>query len=319
MNSDRRFGVAHPRTAALILALLYVGLSIVYVLTSTHVAAISAQSVEQLERLERLKGVMFVLGTGALFFVVAVLLLRRAQRQQALIVAGQEAIVASEHRALAGLFAASIAHDINNVVMVARGNADHLLQAPEDSPTRLETGQLLLDALVRLGELSQRLLSLGHRSLSGAKPERDLDASIERAIALARRHERVRRCRVTVRTEGALLMPIDEALVDRMILNLVLNAADATGGTGRIELRLLRDGDGAAIEVHDDGPGVPVESRESIFDAFYSSKPNGFGLGLMSVRACAQEHGGSAEVLESDLGGACFRVRLPNHASRAVS
>jgi two-component system sensor histidine kinase HydH len=308
MNWDPQDRMVRPRIAALILALLYVVLSVVYILTSSHVAAVSAQTVEHLERLERIKGVIFVLGTGVLFYVVAVLLLMRVQKQREQLVAQHEALVASEHRALAGLFAASIAHDINNLTMVARGNTELLLRPLAGSETRKEVGDALVDAFVRLAALSQRLMSLGRETVSGSKPERDLAASVERAIALARRHERVRRCRVTVRTEGALLMPIDETLVDRMVLNLVLNAADATGGTGRVEIRLRRTDEGAVVEVHDNGPGVPEESRDAIFDAFYSSRPNGLGLGLMSVKACAAAHRGSVEVLDSDLGGACFRV-----------
>jgi signal transduction histidine kinase len=246
-----------------------------------------------------------------LFFVLAVLLLRRVQKQQDQIAAQHEALVASEHRALSGLFAASVAHDINNATMVARGNAELLVAPLAGSETRKAASDAMTESFQRLATLSQRLTTLGRDVAAGPMPERDLAASIERAVALARRHERVRRCRVSVQTRGALLMPLDETLVDRMLLNLVLNAADATGGTGRVEIRLRRAEGLAIVEVHDDGPGVPADQRESIFEAFYTSKPNGLGLGLMSVKACASAHGGSVEVLLSDLGGACFRVSLP--------
>jgi len=317
MNPDSRSRIAHPRVAALVLALLYVGLSVIYILTSSHVAAVSAQSVEHLEHLERVKGVVFVLGTGVLFYVLATLLLRRMQKQQEQLAAQHEALVAAEHRALSGLFAASVAHDINNVAMVARGSAELLVRPTAGDETRKTAGDALTESFLRLSALSQRLMTLGRDSASGARPERDLTASIERAVALARRHERVRRCRVTVQTQGALRMPLDEMLVDRMLLNLVLNAAVATRGTGRIEIRLRREGGQAIVEVHDDGPGVPAAQRESIFEAFYTSQPNGLGLGLMSVQACAGAHGGSVEVLDSDLGGACFRVSLPIAAPEA--
>jgi len=96
-----------------------------------------------------------------------------------------------------------------------------------------------------------------------------------------------------------------------MLLNLILNAADATHGRGRIDVRLRRAEDMAILEVNDDGPGVPAERRGAIFDAFYSSKAHGTGLGLLTVKVTAEEHGGAVEVETSDLGGACFRVRLP--------
>jgi signal transduction histidine kinase len=56
---------------------------------------------------------------------------------------------------------------------------------------------------------------------------------------------------------------------------------------------------------------VPADRRAAIFEAFYSSKAHGTGLGLLTVKVTAEEHGGTVEVAESELGGACFRVTLP--------
>lgn len=303
--------IANPRIAAFVLAVVYVVLSVVYVLTSSHVAAVTAQSVVQLEQLERIKGVVFVLGTGVLFYVVAVLLLQQVRKQQARLGAQHDALVASEHRALSGLFAASIAHDINNVTMVARGSTELLVRPLAAEETKKAATANLLDAFTRLAALSSRLMTLGRESAPSPMRESDLTQVVERAMALGRRHERVRRCRLTARRTETLPMPLDEALVDRMILNLLLNAADATRGTGRIEIRVRREGDQAIVEVHDDGPGVAEADREAIFDPFRTSKPDGLGLGLMSVKVCAEAHGGSVTVLDSDLGGACFRIALP--------
>jgi two-component system NtrC family sensor kinase len=96
-----------------------------------------------------------------------------------------------------------------------------------------------------------------------------------------------------------------------MLINLVLNAAEATGPGGRIDVRLTGDGAEARLEVHDDGPGIPEERRPGIFEAFETTKPDGTGLGLFSVQHIAEVHGGRAEALASELGGACFRVSLP--------
>ena len=93
--------------------------------------------------------------------------------------------------------------------------------------------------------------------------------------------------------------------------HLILNAADATHGRGRIDVSLRRRDEVAVLEVQDNGPGVPAERRGAIFEAFYSSKPHGTGLGLLTVKVTAEEHGGTVEVLDSELGGACFRVTLP--------
>jgi len=94
-------------------------------------------------------------------------------------------------------------------------------------------------------------------------------------------------------------------------LNLILTAAVAAGEGGRVEVRLRREHGDAVLEVHDNGSGVPEESREKIFEPFYTTKPEGTGLGLLAARMGAEEHGGSIVVGDSDLGGAAFRVRLP--------
>jgi len=74
---------------------------------------------------------------------------------------------------------------------------------------------------------------------------------------------------------------------------------------------VLQQEDEAIVEVHDDGPGVPLAQRSKIFAPFHTTKEVGSGLGLVSVKVCAEQHGGRVVVSESDLGGACFRVTLP--------
>jgi signal transduction histidine kinase len=303
--ADRAPGrLVHARVVAAVLAAMYVLLSATYILASSRLAAASARSVQQLEQWERVKGVLFVAGTGALFFLVADFFLRRLQRQR-------EALLASEHRALSGLLASSIAHDINNLTMVAQGSAEILLMPGPKPESRQTAAANLNDVLQRLTALSKRLMAVGRSGGMSVLQDRDLVAAIERALDLARRHERVRGCKVTTQLGDSLAMPLDEVLVDRMILNLVLNAADATSGRGKIDLRVRRKDGQIVLEMHDNGPGVPDDAREAIFDPFYSSKTRGLGLGLLSVRAFAEVHGGSVEVKPSDLGGACFRVTVP--------
>ena len=303
--------VVHPHAAAALLAILYVSLSVIYVVSSTHVAAVAAQSVEELEHFERVKGVLFVIGTGVLFYLVALGLLVLVKRQQDLLIAQHDTLVASEHRSLAGLFAASVAHDINNLLTLARGNAELIASSKAGPEAKQRAAESMESAFASLGTLSQRLMTLGKESVHGTLTEHDLIAVVERAVQLAKRHERLRKCTVTTKTGGSVVLPLDDVLIDRTLLNLLLNAADATKGTGRIEVRVGSDAERAWVEVHDDGPGVPHEALDAIFDAFYTSKPNGLGLGLVSVRLCADAHSGSVEVFRSDLGGAAFRLVLP--------
>lgn len=104
----------------------------------------------------------------------------------------------------------------------------------------------------------------------------------------------------------------------RLVLNLLDNAALHTPTGTTIELRLRRWGNAAIVEVADDGPGIPAELREHVFDRFVrgdgpadTAAGPGTGLGLAIVHAVATSHSGTAEVTASSQGGALFRVRLP--------
>jgi two-component system, OmpR family, sensor kinase len=104
----------------------------------------------------------------------------------------------------------------------------------------------------------------------------------------------------------------------RMVLNLLDNAVRHTPAGSTIELRLRAQGSHAVIEVVDDGPGVPAPLREQVFERFVrgdgpadTAVGGGSGLGLAIVSAVARSHGGSAEVDESESGGARFWIRLP--------
>jgi signal transduction histidine kinase len=103
----------------------------------------------------------------------------------------------------------------------------------------------------------------------------------------------------------------------RLVLNLIENAMVHTPNGSHVDVSARRDGDVAVIEVADDGPGIPADMREHIFDRFVrrdgdrSGGGTGSGLGLAIVRAVARAHGGTVELDESPHGGARFVVRLP--------
>ena len=108
-----------------------------------------------------------------------------------------------------------------------------------------------------------------------------------------------------------------------MVLNLLDNAARHTPPGSTVELRLRADGDDAVVEVADDGPGIPPELRDQIFDRFVrgdgpadTATGPGSGLGLAIVSAVAASHGGIAVADESGTGGALFRVQIPAARSR---
>jgi signal transduction histidine kinase len=114
----------------------------------------------------------------------------------------------------------------------------------------------------------------------------------------------------------------DAAKIERIFENLLSNAIRHTPAESRIWIRVAPDAGGALLVVEDDGPGVPLEHRESIFQPFGqgAGPPEhapGLGIGLAVVARFAELHGGRAWVQERDGGGASFHVFLPDRSDRA--
>jgi signal transduction histidine kinase len=115
---------------------------------------------------------------------------------------------------------------------------------------------------------------------------------------------------------------VDANLLERVMLNLVLNAADAVGErkcgvrdaeceTGRIDVRAVKNGGRVEITIEDNGPGIPAELVEKIFDPFFTTKHTGTGLGLAIVHRVVEAHGGSIAAENRPEGGAVFRFLMP--------
>jgi two-component system sensor histidine kinase HydH len=302
-----------PVGIATILAVLYVVFSGVYILLSGRVAAEISRSVPELARLELFKGLTFILVTGGAYFAIVLALLRRMAFQEMKLLQHQSALIRSEGRALAGIFAASVAHDIRNVIGMIRGHLDQAMgtAAKPDEPLAD-----IAKGLSELNGLSNRLMMLGKPKDLEEIVAIDLPAVVRNVVKFGPTHIKIRTCKLSVSLDEPAVVMGNESLVDRMLMNLILNAAESTGGRGRVEVRVTQDANQVHLEVHDDGPGVPRELRGAIFDAFYTTKSDGTGLGLLSVKLCAEEHHGTVSVGDSDLGGACFRVSLPKRSGQ---
>ncbi len=303
--------MTQPVRFALWLAFGYFCFGMAYILFSGDLAAEYATSLEHLRQIEQIKGAVFIVVTTLLLFLFAFLLLRRQARNERILNDYRVSLLNLNRRATAGLFASSVAHDINNVLVVIESVTEDVGEA--DEKERAVLIGFLATATQNLKELSRRLATARDGLSEGEVRVFDLAAAVREIQELVGSHKKARSCRFGFEA-GKRTWHFHgyRAHFNQMMLNLLLNAAEATEGAGRVEVR-LRSGDGEIwIEVHDNGPGVPEESRERIMEPLNTTKEDGCGLGLLSVRTCAEQHGGSVEVTDSEaLGGACFRVRLP--------
>jgi signal transduction histidine kinase len=109
---------------------------------------------------------------------------------------------------------------------------------------------------------------------------------------------------------GPVVVRADRAQLTQVLVNLLQNALNAASASGHVVIEVRRTKEGAEILVDDDGPGVPPESRDRIFEPYFTTRAQGTGLGLAIVHRIVGDHGGTIEVESSPLGGARFRVSL---------
>lgn len=297
------------------IAVAYAALAAVYIIASGYLAAGVSRSVEDLQRLETIKGVVYVVVTAALIFAGTRWAMRRMERDAAELIRCEQALVINEGRIFAGLTAASIAHDANNVLTIALADVTMLGQHLQGDE-RLDRLQASVERLIAL---NKRLLDSAQAMVTRERTRLDLTAATKEAVAMLRPHLSVRNCRVSVSGKDGIFITASPAVVNQMVGNLVLNAGEATGGRGVIDVRVMRSDGMAVVEVHDNGPGVPEPRRHDIFGVLATTKPEGHGIGLFSVKACAIGLGGGVEVTTSPLGGALFRIRLPLAESAEVN
>ncbi|MEW5740571.1 MAG: HAMP domain-containing sensor histidine kinase [Myxococcota bacterium] len=291
---------------AALLAGGYLLLAGAWITFSGSIAASSATSKEELETIEFWKGwgFMFVTSTG-LFFASRFALKRIEEAGQEL-VQRERAMVANERRVFAGLIASSVAHDANNVLAVVLTELQLIRGGQIDHATLTR----IRDALEQLAQLNRRLVQAGRQARTSIQPV-ELRAVVRDAVELVRFHPSLRRVKLTVEAPEAIELNASQVFLSQIVTNLVVNAGEATGGKGSVTVRVRKTEDRALLEVEDDGPGIPVDRRADLFDALVTTKPDGNGMGLFSVKAAAVAMGGSVSVDEAPGGGALFRVSLP--------
>jgi signal transduction histidine kinase len=277
---------------------------------SSRLAARALHDVDSLAAVEASKGVAFVLVTGALFGLWSYRSHARLDAARAEAARHRDALVASEKRIVAGVIAASVNHDLANLLMVANASAEELSAGALG-------GALGEDAAADLRASLDRMTELVRRARSASAPPRepcpvDVALAVREAAALARLHPALRRVDLECDIAEVGTMVCQPGAIARVVVNLLVNAGEALGGAGRVRLRLAADGDGARLTVEDDGPGFSAEALPRALEVSFTTKPTGTGLGLPSVLAAARSVGGGAQIGRSDaLGGARVEVHFP--------
>ena len=204
------------------------------------------------------------------------------------------------------LAAAGLAHETRNPLNIIRGMAQMLSKNPDALAETREKSRAIVDEVDKVtAQLNEFINYSRPREVRRtALPLTTALNEVARALSYDLEEKKIR---LDVQGEP-LTIEADEQLFRQALFNLVLNATQAVGEGGQIQIVSQRNGAGAAIEIRDDGPGVPVERRQEIFKPYFTTHQKGTGLGLAVVQQIVLAHGWEIECLANAPKGAIFRL-----------
>ncbi len=223
----------------------------------------------------------------------------------------QQTIRQSERTRLLAQLAAGLAHQLRNSLTGARMSIQlHAKRFPPQAGD--ETLNVALRQLAMTEEQVKGLLSLGRVERQPHAPceLRRLLSEITLLVNPSCQHANVDLRNRQNQADAPFYVMAEEASLRAAVLNLTMNAIEAAGPGGKVNLSLSTDRGEVTVEVSDNGPGPSPEVAESLFEAFVTSKPEGVGLGLAIAHQVAAEHGGRLSWSRQD-GETRFRLALP--------
>ena len=230
----------------------------------------------------------------------------------------QQRLVRSERLASVGRLAAGLAHEVGNPLSALIGFQDLLIAGDLDDDERLDFLARMRRETERIHRILRDLLDFARPSAKSSDTEQeepgDVRLAVSETLALVAPQRSWKEIRVTQQLDPDLpAVTLPRPKLMQVLLNLLMNAADAVGDGGRVHVGAVRTPSGVRISVEDDGPGLPEEVRQHLFEPFVTTKEvgKGTGLGLAVCRGLVESAGGTV-VLDGSYGpGARFLIDLP--------
>jgi two-component system, NtrC family, sensor histidine kinase HydH len=214
----------------------------------------------------------------------------------------------AERLATIGQVAASIGHELRNPLAVMQTSV-HMLsrKLPGDEHTTKHLGRVR-DQIALCNAIISDLLELARDRAPDRRPN-DVGAIVAEAAQSVPRPETLE---LALHVAPDLpTVAVDPGQFRQLVVNLVLNAAQALGGSGRIDVRLDVEDRSLVLAIEDSGPGMSPAVLERLFEPLFTTRATGTGLGLALCRRIVEKHSGSISAHNREGGGAAFRVRVP--------
>jgi len=267
-------------------------------------------------------GEYFEAGTSSLMFllvgVVVWMLVNNLREKQGRLAENlveleqtRERLVHEERLAAVGRLSSAIAHEIRNPVAMISSSLATAKRPELDADVRTEMYAIA-------AKESDRLVTLTTDFLAYARPRPPvltahvIDDTLDYVASVCRAHANQKQVEIAVRSAGDLEVPIDSGQIQQALLNLVMNAIEASPVHGRVGLQAAKNGD-QSIHVDVENSGGPISEAvlAQIFEPFFTTKPSGSGLGLAIARNIARAHGGDLRITSNEPSRICFSMILP--------
>jgi signal transduction histidine kinase len=241
------------------------------------------------------------------------------KRKNELLETAKKSLADQDRLASLGLLSASVTHELNTPLAVLHGSVEKLLETVEDPASQQRLARMLR-VTERLRKISASLLDFARARQDSLQPV-ELRRVIAEAWSLVSIDDKAAQVNFRDQTSASDLVTGDPDRLVQVFVNLLRNALHAVQSSGNIVVhsrRFSTNGLGwVAVDVDDDGPGIPADVLPQIFEAFVTSRldARGTGLGLTVAAGIVQQHGGAIEASNRPGGGARLEVRLPGLAA----
>ncbi|MBZ0204020.1 MAG: PAS domain S-box protein [Ignavibacteria bacterium] len=227
----------------------------------------------------------------------------------------QKELREKENLALIGEVVSSIAHSLSNPLNIISGNADYLLLNRKENSPDYDELRTIVDEATRITKSLRGLLNFS-RPITVEKTRNNINRIIEDIVTNSKFS--IGKKDIIIRKEldkGLPDLMLDKAQIEDALSNLVINAIQAFASKGEITVRTQSYDSKVMIDITDNGPGIPKEILEKIFQPFFTSKGygKGTGLGLSIVKRIIKEHNGEIKVKSQVGKGTTFIILLPMH------
>ncbi len=218
-------------------------------------------------------------------------------------------VAEAERLAALGRFASGVAHEIRNPLASISGALELLRHSRPEDEEEARLTDIVLREVDRLDHLITEMLDLVRPAIH-TQMELDWSEDIRETTSLARTDPRMKNVEIRLDLSGPVVVMADQQRLRQVYWNLLTNAMAVSPADSAIHVSVTKEANWAVLRIEDQGPGIPKETLEKIFEPFFSTKSDGTGLGLAIARQIVIDHGGRISV-ESKPGRTVFTVQLP--------